>query len=53
MFFVRCPPDFPRGVSVHRGDTEPDDEVRPSGMRIGGNDPGRDDGDVRYRIVAR
>jgi len=34
VFCTRHPPDFSRGISVHRGNAEPNDEIRPSGMRI-------------------
>src|SRR5882762_11930761 len=51
--FLACrPPDLSSGVEVHRCDAETNEQVGPSRMRIGGNEPGRDDRNVRYCIVS-
>ena len=49
---ARRPPDFARGVDVHRCDADSDQQVGPSRMCMGRDQPGRDDREARYRIVA-
>ena len=49
-----CLPDFARGVGVHDGDADADDEVGPGrSPQDGGDHAGRDDRDVGEHVVAR
>jgi len=52
VFLTRCAPDFPRGIGVHRRNPKPNDQIGPSGKRIGRHEPRRDDRDVSQGIIS-
>ena len=53
MLFARCAPHFACRVSVHSGDNESNNQIRPSRKRVRRNESRDDDGDVRQNIISR
>ena len=52
VFLTRCAPDFPRGISVHRRDAKPNNQIGPSRKRVDRAEPRRDDRDVCQGILS-
>ena len=48
---MRSTPDLSRGIGVHRRDAESNDQIGPSGERVGGHKSRHDDGDVCHGII--
>jgi hypothetical protein len=53
VFLVRGFPDLARGIEVHGGDSQADDDVRPDGRPRHGDEARRDDGDIGKDVIAR
>jgi hypothetical protein len=52
VFLTRSNPNFPRGIGIHRRDAKPNDQIGPSGKRIGRHEHRRDDRDVCQDIIS-
>ena len=52
VFLTRCPPDFPRGIGVHRRDAESNDEIWPYRKCVCRHQSRRDDSNVRQAIIS-